>query len=104
MMAARYEVVHAEQRGSSSVRPSGAILNLRRRRAERMARQVARHRLRVRRDVESSVGDTPAFGQHVMLRTSCRTPARRQAPRRRIRIAVSTSWSFTKWNWMFCAW
>ena len=52
---------------------------------------------------KSSVGETPAIGQHVMLRTELPQASRVVRPAsERIRIAGSTSCSFTKWNWMFC--
>ena len=61
-----------------------------------MAQEVARQRLGVRRDVERLVGgDTPAYGQAVMLRTELPQASRvvRPASARR-RIAGSTSCSF----------
>ena len=52
---------------------------------------------------KSSVGDTPAYGQHVMLRTELPHASRVVSPASASsRIAGSTSCSFTKWNWMFC--
>ena len=74
----------------------------RQRRAQRVAQEVARERLGVRRDVERLVrGDAGVrAGRDVADRVAARL-ARGEAASASRRIAGSTSWSFTKWNWMF---